>query len=242
MSKLYETFHKNTSAQSSTIKKNNFTYRHILYFVDKYLYGKNKVLDVGCGSGTLCLYIANKKKNILGIDISKKAIQTCIESSKTLNLTEYTSFKAIDFPKQSINGKFDLVILTEVIEHIKDDKLALKSIYKLLNKNGILIISTPSVNALLHKIGYAKQFDKRVGHLRRYSTEGLVKMCKESGFKIIETKKIEGVLRNYLFLSTNAGKFVRFIKWSVSDVVTIIDNLTIPIFGESNILIVCKKP
>jgi ubiquinone/menaquinone biosynthesis C-methylase UbiE len=239
--KIYEKFHKKTLSQKKLIKINNFTYRHILHFINKYSINKKQAIDIGCGAGTLCFYIANTKKHILGIDISSRAIEACRRSSKNLGLNNLAKFKVVNFPKESVKGKFDLVIFSEVIEHIQDDKLALAKIFKILNKGGITIITTPSLNAPLYKLGYAKSFDERVGHLRRYTLETLIKKCEDSGFEIVETKKIEGVLRNFLFLNPYGGKLIRFIKYFISDFVTLIDNLLIPIFGESNIIIVAKK-
>ncbi len=238
----YNRFHKQTRKQSKIISKNNFTYRHIVNFIDKYSDGAEKVLDIGCGAGTLCFYIASKGIEVLGVDISTKAINACRESVRNMNLEKISKFKVVNFPEESVSGKFDLVIFTEVIEHLRDDKLALKKIFNLLNRGGIAIITTPSLNAPLYRLRYANAFDKRVGHLRRYTVDSLSKKCESNGFEVVETKKIEGVLRNFLFLNSYAGKLVRFIKFFISDIVTLIDNILIPIFGESNIVVVLKKP
>lgn len=240
--KIYEDFHEKTSIQEKIISKNNFTYRHILAFIDKYAVGKKNIIDIGCGVGTLCFYVANKEIEVLGVDISSRAIKACKESSRILGLNKFAKFEIVNFPEESVSGKFDLVIFTEVIEHLRDDKLALEKIFNMLNKGGIVIITTPSLNAPLYKLGYANSFDEKVGHLRRYTIESLTKKCETCGFKVIETEKVEGILRNFLFLNPYVGKFVRFIKFFISDMVTFIDNSLIPIFGESNIVVVVKKP
>jgi len=237
----YERFHSKTKAQSRIISENNFTYRHIIYFINKYLKKNANVLDIGCGAGTVCFYIAGKGNKVLGFDISPKAIRACQESSLIMGLNKLAKFKVINFPEQTVKEKFDLIIFSEVIEHLQNDNLALKKIYNLLNKAGTLIITTPSLHAPLYRIGYATGFDERVGHRRRYIIEGLSKQCGKSGFTIVETQGIEGVIRNFLFLNPVAGRFVRFIKFFMSDVVTFVDNLTIPIFGESNIIVVARK-
>lgn len=240
--KIYEDFHEKTSVQEKIIKKNNFTYRHILRFIDKYSVDKKNIIDIGCGAGTLCFYVASKGIQVLGVDISSRAIEACRKSSSRLGLDKLAKFEIVNFPQESMSGKFDLVIFTEVIEHLRDDKLALEKIFNMLNKGGIAIITTPSLNAPLYRLGYANSFDEKVGHLRRYTVESLTKKCETCELEVIETEKVEGILRNFLFLNPYAGKFVRFIKFFISDMATFIDNSLIPIFGESNIIVIVKKP
>lgn len=67
-------------------------------------------------------------------------------------------------------------------------------------------------------------------------------MCRKVGFDILETRKTEGVLRNFLFLNPIAGKFVRFVRFFVSDLITFLDNISLYIFGESQIFVVLRKP
>lgn len=237
----YEDFHEKTSFQKKIIEDNNFTYRHILKILNIFIKPPKEVLDVGCGAGTICLYLGGKGNNVLGIDISEKAINAATKSAELLQLKN-TSFKRVNFPKEAPRGIYDFIICSEVIEHIHDDKLALKKMFNLLKKGGILFISTPSINAPLYKLGLTTAFDRRVGHLRRYTVEELVKKSSHTGFNILGTEKTEGIIRNFLFLNPAAGKFVRFIKFFLSDLVTYFDNISLKFFGESNIFIILQKP
>lgn len=237
---IHEQYHKKTKAQYKIINEKNFTYRIILSVINKYLKKNEKILDIGCGAGTIDFYLANKGHNVTGIDISTKAIAKCIETVKNLELRNI-KFKQIDFPNETIKDKFDFIICSEVIEHLKDDNLALKKIFKLLNKSGIVILTTPSEYAPLHKLGLTKKFDKRVGHLRRYKMEELKNMLKKYGYLISESKITEGPLRNFLFINPVAGKFIRFFKFFISDLVTYVDNLSKGVFGGSDIIVVAKK-
>lgn len=236
----YEEFHSSTRLQTKIINENNFTYRLLLESINKYIKPENKVLDIGCGVGALDLYLASKGYEVLGIDISKHAVESARDSAEAMGFKN-AKFEKYDFPSETPKGKFDFIIFTEVIEHIKEDRKALSQINKLLNKYGILLLSTPSIQAPLHRIGYAKEFDKRVGHLRRYDLENLYKMIEANGFKILETRKVEGILRNFLFFSPGAGKLVRFIKGPISNFVTLIDNILVGVFRESNYIIIAKK-
>mgnify|MGYP001604730736 FL=1 len=62
------------------------------------------------------------------------------------------------------------------------------------------------------------------------------------GLEILELKKTEGILRNFLFTNSLGGFLLKILnKWPISKIVTFLDNLTIPVFGESDIFLVAKK-
>lgn len=239
---LYEKFHQKTTFQEKVINTKNFTYRIILGVINNYIssFTNKTILDVGCGAGTVSLYLANRGANIVGVDISRKAIDSCKKSARILKLTDKTQFICNTIEKIKFRQKFDVIICSEIIEHISNDGAFLKRIHKLLKKNRLLILSTPSINAPLYKIGLAQNFDKRVGHIRRYSKQQISDLVKKSGFRIEEVKLTEGVLRNFFFL-TKFGWFIKFFRGVISDIVTAIDNLLIQPFGESQIFIVARK-
>lgn len=238
---IYEKFHNTTSIQNKVIGSNNFTYKLLLNVIDKYIIGSRSILDIGSGAGTLGLYYASKGYDVLGIDISKKAIDCANESVKHLNL-KHAVFIRMDFPYEVPKEKFDFIIFTEVIEHLEDDNLALKQIFSLLKPKGIAVITTPSKNAPLYRLGLATEFDKNVGHLRRYTVKELVTKCKNAGFKILETKRTEGILRNFLYLNSIVGKCIRFIRFFLVDIFLFFDKISMKIFGESNIYVIVQKP
>ncbi len=237
---VHEKFHTKTRKQLKVIGRNNFTYRIILDVLNQYIQPNHTVLDIGCGAGTISYYLAQKTKFVSGIDISDLAINKCIETAKILGLGN-TDFQTMDFPYDIPKKKYDLIVCFEVIEHLQEDELALKKIYSLLNPNGLLVLSTPSKNAPLHRLGYTKEFDKRVGHLRRYDEKELAKMFKSVGFNILTVKKTEGLIRNFLFLNNIAGKGIRYIKFFLVDIVLFIDQISLSLFGESDIFIIAQK-
>lgn len=238
----HEEFHKATNVQNRIISDDNFTYRLVLEELKRYIKPNRTILDIGCGAGTLCFYLAKRGAKVAGIDISEKAISSCKQSANKLLLRRQTSFEVMNFPYETPRRKFDYVLLIEVIEHLRDDDLTLKKVFLLLKDGGIAIITTPSKNAPLYKLGLANKFDKRVGHLRRYDTKELVKKCEKNGFQVIDLKKKEGLIRNFLFINPIAGKFIRVInKLNLSNFVTIVDNFSKRLFGESDIFIIARK-
>ena len=237
--------HEKSSIAKRVISDNNFTYvifLKILKEITKKRFNKKiSVLDIGCGTGTISLYLAKKRNSVTGIDISKKAVKIAKENAKRLQLEKKVIFLNEDIQSFNFNQKFDLVICSEVLEHLKDDIKVLKKIRMFMKKDGYLLISVPSTNAPLYRWGFAKTFDRKVGHIRRYNLDGLMKILNKLDFKIIKTEKSEGLLRNSLFIFDFLGKIIRFIRGPMVNLFTLIDRIFISLFGESQIFIIAKK-
>lgn len=246
-SKLYEQFHKERSRDLVTIPSvEEFSYRTILPHLDKLLKKGKKVLDIGCGNGSLSFFAASHHCKVLGIDVSNKAISGCRLNAQKLGFNERLKFEVNNFdnPQLEINTKFDLVICSEVLEHLKNDTQALKRIYDLLKPGGKLFLSTPSVNAPLHNfrlILFKKDyFDEEVGHLRRYDLQQLTLLLKRVNFRILVVKKTEGFLRNFFYVTKLGTKFQRFLRPPFSDIVSFLDNRLL-FLGESDLIVIATK-
>ena len=100
---------------------------------------KIKILDAGCGEGQLLLKIFERGyKNIYGVDITKIAIKQAekrVKANFSLQNLENLNYE---------NEKFDVVICTEVIEHIENYEKVLQELKRILKKNGLLIITFPN--------------------------------------------------------------------------------------------------
>ena len=242
---LYEEFHKNTKAAVRIAKDNDFGLNHHLPIYNLVENKTDKVIDVGCGAAPMSLYFASKGMNVKGVDLSKRAIEA------NLKAKEYFGFENLEFACENFmdytdNAVYDVVMMTEVLEHIPDDKGSLEKINKLLKDNGYLLMSVPSINAPLHK-KYVKKygkdpFDERVGHLRRYNAVQIFNLLHETGFELVEFKLCEGYLRNWLYNDNLGQFFMKFNRWFMKDIVTFVDDkFFTPIFGESDIIVVARK-
>jgi SAM-dependent methyltransferase len=198
---------------------------------------------VGSGVGTLDFYLAEKGKNVFGIEISEKAFDI---AQKTLTLFKFKNnlkFISMDIYKAHFKKVYDFVICSEVLEHLPNDKRALTKIYKATKKDGIFMLTVPSLNAPLEKFGSIKAFDNRSGHLRRYSVDSTEKLLKEVGFTPIYSQRTEGIIRNALFVYPWGDIFIRLANRFplISGILTFIDKISLSLFGESQIIVVSKK-
>lgn len=248
MDRQYNEFHKNSKIQKKPIRRNNFTYRLIIEEVEKILLGLKrghiKILDYGCGVGTLAFYLASIGNDVTGVDISPLSIELCNKSAREMNLDGKVGFSVNrDFwsKLKKVSSKFDLIVCSEVIEHVRNDIGLLKKLSRILNNEGCILLTTPSKNAPLFKMGFAKSFDKKVGHLRRYDVESLIAMFERVGMRVEKVRKAEGVLRNSLFLIPQLEIFIKFLKGLFSNTVTFIDEALVGLMGESNIFIIARK-
>lgn len=239
---FYNNYHRKRKLQKRLIREKNFTYRNIIKVLSL-IKSKNNILDVGSGVGTIDFYLASKGSKVTGIEVSKSAIEVAKMTARVLNLEEHIKYINTDFLTWEGNTKYDLIICSEVLEHLENDEKAISKIHKHLRKGGKVIVTVPSKNAPLHKLGLADNFDKEVGHLRRYTMENLTRKIKRRKFRILSTGRSEGLLRNSLFVFTKESIIVRVANKIalISDILTFVDNLFIKAVGESQLIIVAQK-
>jgi cyclopropane-fatty-acyl-phospholipid synthase len=102
-----------------------------------------KVLDIGCGWGSLAIEIAkNTNCEVTGITLSKKQFDYCVKKAKELNMENQVIFKLIDY--RELNEKFDRIVSIGMFEHVgrKFYKKFFNQIDKLLNNDGVSLIHT----------------------------------------------------------------------------------------------------
>ena len=99
-----------------------------------------KVLDIGCGGGLVCEPLSRLGAEVTGIDASNKNIEVAkIHAKKNGLKIRYLNTSP---EKKKITEKFDVILNLEVIEHVDNVDLFLKSSSDLLKKNGIMFIAT----------------------------------------------------------------------------------------------------
>ncbi|MEW6001035.1 MAG: class I SAM-dependent methyltransferase [Nitrospirota bacterium] len=137
-------------------------------------YGRDvRILEVGCSGGALLKFLKKQGfKKLYGIDIDKDAIEICRQkdiSDVSVADAEKTAFK---------DQKFDLIIASDILEHIREEDRALLEWNRILKPGGRLFIFVPAFKFLW------SQHDKVNRHYRRYSKAGLIEILEKNGFRI----------------------------------------------------------
>lgn len=99
------------------------------------------VLDVGCGNGIISRGLGRKGFNVLGIDVSEKAI----EKAKSLNDLPNVNFQVVSAEQLAVsNEKYHAVVCSEVLEHLNEPHKLLNVLYHSLKNEGVLIVTVPN--------------------------------------------------------------------------------------------------
>lgn len=242
---FYETFHEVVKTPKKIVNEDDYTHGPLVKLIRPIVKkGNLNILDIGCGTGSLSVYLAHMKNQVLGIDISERAIAGSRQYAKKVNVDKNATFVVGVLEDLDRSKKFDCVFAIEVIEHVDNDEKFLEEIAKRIKTNGKLILSTPSRNAPLFRIGFLNGFEKRVGHLRRYLSQEIESLLRKSGFEVIKTYETEGVVRNAMYTSTIGTKLLlRIINRSAiaKHLFMLLDTISIRFFGTSDIIIIAKK-
>ena len=151
--------------------------KHILPLLD--LQKNNVILDAGCGIGLYSLTLAKRGYKVHGIDADKEKISSAKKLAYSLNI-DTVSFDTSDICQLPIEDEtYDRIICSDVIEHIKDDDVAVSELARVLKKRGILVLSVPSVMSV------SKKMEDRFGHARQgYTKDQLISLLERNDLKV----------------------------------------------------------
>lgn len=152
------------------------------FFVDRIL-STDRVLDIGCGNGTLAYDIAKKAKEVIAIDLNPSNIET----AKKKFLRENIKYRVADATKDLDNETFEVIVLSNVLEHIESRSDFLKRIRTLTPK---ILIRVPMIDRdwlTLYKKELGVEWRLDPTHFIEYTEETLKSELSEGGW---ETKEI----------------------------------------------------
>ena len=131
-----------------------------------------RVLDAGCGWGVTLNSLEERGYQANGMDISRRILEQLDRPDRFLIEADIT--KSIDHSVEL----YDAVLALDVIEHLDDDRSALRHLGRLTKPGGVVIVSVPALPELF------SEFDTIQGHRRRYVPDILRSAFSKSGLDV----------------------------------------------------------
>ncbi len=185
------------------IKQTLDYYQHIHESIKKHVTLDSQILDMGCGLGDFPRYLMDLGyKNILAVEPSSINVQLAKE--KGVSCIQDDSFSI----NQMLTGKFDIIILSHVHEHIFDAALAMENIKTMLKPAGIIYFEVPDAVRYCD-VDFSPYFFFTYEHVIHYTKNTLSNIAKSFGLELIETDQYLKCESYYVLygLFKNNGKF-----------------------------------
>ena len=157
---------------------------------------------------------------------------------------KFSNYKKITVINDELNTSsniYDVILYLDVLEHIEDYEKEILKAHNALKKGGYLLINVPAFQFLY------SDFDKDIGHFRRYSKKDITNLCSNCNLEINKLKYYDSIgfflsLLSKMTRSNYKKNFEKKIKiWdSLIPFSRILDKIFISYFGKS-LLIVIKK-
>ncbi len=213
-----------------------------------------RILDIGCGSGRHTCH-AYRFDDVLAVGADLK-FDDVIEAKKQLKLHDelgehgngHWALSVADVRNLPFKDNyFDVVICAEVMEHIPEDRLAVREVIRVLKPGNILVVSVPRY--FPERICWALSDDytnANQGHLRIYKKKGLINLLESEGAKTWATHHAHSLHTPYWWLKCLVGptrddsglvnRYHRFLTWDIvkrPKITRWLDNLLNPLYGKS---------
>ena len=152
---------------------------------------KGKLLDAACGSGYI---LSRLPKGSVGIEINPRHVKAAKKNAP------FAKVKNGDIEKIPFrDSSFDVIIATEVFEHLPDSKTVVSELWRVLKQGGSLVVTVPSNHFLWSLRFLASGMYKTEPKLFRFTKKSLLELFSDCSYNVSVLKKIVYGL-NYLLV------------------------------------------
>ena len=182
-------------------------------------FGRSTLLEIGCGNGRLLQQMSKQGWKCIGIDISPVAVERTRE-----NVPEVSVFQSTlaDFSTQQ---SFDMIIMSQVLEHLPDPLESLERCFKMLSPGGKLFIGIPNFGSAESKLFGKYWMGLDIPrHMVHFSEPVIVSLLKNCGFLVVNIRPAmfassisESLIMllptwiRYRFLHSRAARYLYFL-------------------------------
>ena len=169
------------------------------------------LLEIGCGQGDFLVRAAARGLTVTGIEYSEHACE--VARSK---LRDVPDSAVMCGEISSATGQYDICACSDLIEHVRNPRLFLEQVHKLLRPDGIVFIATPTLDSWSARLLRNRWMEFKAEHLFYFKASTLQTLLIDCGFeKIIESRGVKTLSVDYI-----AGHFERYPVRGVSPAVS----------------------
>ena len=162
-----------------------------------------RILDIGCNDGFVSQFLKREGNTVVGIEVNQELASIARERIEEVIIQD------VEEPWQVGNEVFDIIHMGYLLEHVFDYDFILNEAYRVLKRDGVLVISVPNFGYILHRVdlllGRLPRWYQNRKHIRAWTKSWLGKILREKGFKPI---KWYGALPISLPLLTTLSKYL----------------------------------
>ena len=144
--------------------------------LEKYMTRDSKILDIGCGCGELLMYLHHRGYNVSGVDTSQKCVDGLIEHGVKM-------FKGDVFTNNVVPEKFDVIILSHVVEHIYDLERLVQVVPEYLKPGGIVYVEVPNSDLYYQDSHQPPLQEYNTEHINHFDEMSLAQLF--MGYKLV---------------------------------------------------------
>ncbi len=156
---------------------------------DSYLKPDDRVLEIGCGTGTTALHHAQRAGHILATDISTNMIDIAREKARAAGIDnvrfEVSSIDDLD----ATPGQYDVILAHSILHLVADVPRTLRQLHRMLKPGGLLISNTQCIGDSAAWLGWVAPLGRALGVLPRvnvFREQEFLQWIGDSGFDFEE--------------------------------------------------------
>ena len=149
--------------------------------------GGMSVLDVGCATGKLLEWMAERGWSVQGVEVCRPAAE--FGTAKRGVPIHIGTLETAGFQ----SGRFDVAHCSHLIEHLTDPGAFVREVYRMLCDGGWFVLTTPNVDGLQARLFGSEWRSAIADHMTLFSRRTLRRLIEGAGFRVVKTKTWGGL-------------------------------------------------
>lgn len=193
---------------------------------------KARILDIGCGSGKFVQYLRSKGYEATGLEPSAALFGKFLEGQD-----HYYNNDVQTFRDEQPHEQFNIITITDVLEHIEDPQSFLKSVSHLLSPGGVVFISTPNARSLFARMAGQGWHYYNKYHLSLFCKKNFTQFMESHGFNKLVLKHLTRYQSFYYIIKYG----LNFMLHTEKGVPRFLSGMNIPVNLHDNMYGVFRK-